>query len=228
MVVVMTTDHRWVRILAPVVYLASVAGLVLVLLMGSTINGSRSWLTFGGLSIQPSEFAKLAVVVGHGAVRGRARRGQLAAAGRHGRRPGDAGDRRRPGRADPAPARPRARCWSCPPPCSACWPRPGPRGAGSALMLAGGVGAAVAARLARGAEALPGRPVPGLHQPRPRPARCGLQHRAGADRRRQRRPASVRASSTARRPAPASCPSSTPTSSSPSRVRSSGWSAPAC
>lgn len=64
MVVVTAIDHRWVRILAPVVYLASIAGLVLVLTMGSTVNGSRSWLQLGGMSIQPSEFAKLAVVVG--------------------------------------------------------------------------------------------------------------------------------------------------------------------
>ncbi|WP_110181815.1 rod shape-determining protein RodA [Nocardioides solisilvae] len=64
LVLVTATDHRWVRILAPLVYLASVVGLVLVLLMGSTINGSRSWLQLGGMSVQPSEFAKLAVVVG--------------------------------------------------------------------------------------------------------------------------------------------------------------------
>ncbi len=56
------TDHRWVRLLAPLVYAASLIGLVLVLAMGSTINGSRSWLIVGGMSIQPSEFAKLAVV----------------------------------------------------------------------------------------------------------------------------------------------------------------------
>src|SRR5205085_225882 len=53
-----------VRILAPLVYAASVIGLVLVLVMGSTINGSRSWIMIGGLSIQPAEFAKLAVVIG--------------------------------------------------------------------------------------------------------------------------------------------------------------------
>jgi rod shape determining protein RodA len=64
MVAVVVTDHRWVRIVAPGVYLASVAGLVLVLTMGSTINGSRSWLRLAGMSIQPSEFAKLAVVIG--------------------------------------------------------------------------------------------------------------------------------------------------------------------
>ena len=64
MVMVLATDHRWVRILAPVVYLTSILGLVLVLVMGSTINGSRSWLDLGGLSVQPAEFAKLAVVIG--------------------------------------------------------------------------------------------------------------------------------------------------------------------
>jgi rod shape determining protein RodA len=63
-VMIIATDHRWVRILAPLVYVASVIGLVLVLVMGSTINGSRSWLMVGGLSIQPAEFAKLAVVIG--------------------------------------------------------------------------------------------------------------------------------------------------------------------
>ena len=64
MVGVLATDHRWVRILAPLVYVASIVGLVLVLVAGSTINGSRSWLQVGGMSIQPSEFAKLAVVIG--------------------------------------------------------------------------------------------------------------------------------------------------------------------
>ncbi|MGZ8737736.1 MAG: FtsW/RodA/SpoVE family cell cycle protein, partial [Nocardioides sp.] len=63
-VMVTATDHRWVRILAPLVYVGSVVGLLLVLVMGSTINGSRSWIVIGGLSIQPAEFAKLAVVIG--------------------------------------------------------------------------------------------------------------------------------------------------------------------
>ncbi len=61
---VMATDHRWVRIVTPLVYVGSVIGLMLVLVMGTTINGSRSWLMLGGLSVQPAEFAKLAVVIG--------------------------------------------------------------------------------------------------------------------------------------------------------------------
>ena len=60
------TDHRRVRILAPVLYAASVVGLILVLVpgVGAVINGSRSWIQLPWISIQPSEFAKLAVIVG--------------------------------------------------------------------------------------------------------------------------------------------------------------------
>ena len=64
MMLVMATDHRWVRLLAPIVYVASIGGLVMVLTSGITVNGSRSWLQFGSMSLQPSEFAKLAVVIG--------------------------------------------------------------------------------------------------------------------------------------------------------------------
>jgi rod shape determining protein RodA len=60
------TDHRRVRILAPVLYVASVVGLILVLVpgVGASINGSRSWIQLPWMSVQPSEFAKLAVIVG--------------------------------------------------------------------------------------------------------------------------------------------------------------------
>lgn len=59
---VVLTDYRWLRILTPLLYVLSVIGLGLVLLMGASINGSRSWVLIGGLSIQPAEFAKLAVI----------------------------------------------------------------------------------------------------------------------------------------------------------------------
>ena len=60
------TDVRWVRIWAPVIYLGSVAGLLLIFApgIGATLNGSHSWLLVGGLSMQPAEFAKLGVIVG--------------------------------------------------------------------------------------------------------------------------------------------------------------------
>ena len=59
-------DFRGLRAYAPWLYLASVAGLVLVLTpLGSTINGSHSWVRLpGGFSIQPSELAKVALCVG--------------------------------------------------------------------------------------------------------------------------------------------------------------------
>jgi rod shape determining protein RodA len=62
--VVASTDHRWVRLWTPVVYVASIAGLAAVLTpLGAVINGSRAWIEIGGLSVQPAEFAKLAVIV---------------------------------------------------------------------------------------------------------------------------------------------------------------------
>ncbi len=58
-------DYQTLRAYAPVVYLAALAGLVAVLSpLGSTINGSHSWILLpGGFSVQPSEFAKVALVV---------------------------------------------------------------------------------------------------------------------------------------------------------------------
>jgi rod shape determining protein RodA len=49
-----------------VLYAASVVGLILVLVpgVGAVINGSRSWIQLPWMSVQPSEFAKLAVIVG--------------------------------------------------------------------------------------------------------------------------------------------------------------------
>ena len=60
------TDRRSIRVWAPLIYIGSVVGLLLVFMpgVGATINGSHSWLDVGGLSIQPVEFAKVGVIVG--------------------------------------------------------------------------------------------------------------------------------------------------------------------
>ncbi|WP_405057193.1 rod shape-determining protein RodA [Kribbella sp. NBC_01505] len=60
------TDPRRLRLLAPVLYAGAIVGLILVLVpgVGAVINGSRSWIQLPWMSIQPSEFAKLAVIVG--------------------------------------------------------------------------------------------------------------------------------------------------------------------
>ncbi len=59
-------DYRSLQAYAPVVYLASIAGLVAVLTpLGSTINGAHSWIVLGGgFQVQPAELAKVALVVG--------------------------------------------------------------------------------------------------------------------------------------------------------------------
>src|SRR5438552_5800538 len=58
-------DYRSLRAYAPVVYVASLLGLLAVLSpLGATINGAKSWIYVGGFSLQPAEFAKVALVVG--------------------------------------------------------------------------------------------------------------------------------------------------------------------
>ena len=54
--------HIWQR-LAVFGYLAAVALSVAVMLFGREINGSKRWLALGPFSFQPSEFAKIALVL---------------------------------------------------------------------------------------------------------------------------------------------------------------------
>jgi rod shape determining protein RodA len=65
-VVASVFDYRMLRAYAPVVYVLSLLGLMAVLSpLGTTINGSHSWIVLpAGFSVQPSEFAKVALVVG--------------------------------------------------------------------------------------------------------------------------------------------------------------------
>jgi len=58
-------DFRFFRKTAPVVvfYMSSVTFLVLVLLIGRTVKGAKSWIDFGLFSFQPADFAKLALIL---------------------------------------------------------------------------------------------------------------------------------------------------------------------
>ena len=47
-------DARLLRLLGPIVYLASVAGLLLVMVAGSTINGAHAWIRLGSTRRDPA------------------------------------------------------------------------------------------------------------------------------------------------------------------------------
>ncbi len=54
--------HVWQRFAVPA-YILAVLLSIAVLLVGEEYNGSKRWLSFGPLSFQPSEFAKIAVIL---------------------------------------------------------------------------------------------------------------------------------------------------------------------
>ena len=54
--------HIWQRFAVPA-YIVSLILSLAVLFIGDEYNGSKRWLSFGPLSFQPSEFAKLAVIL---------------------------------------------------------------------------------------------------------------------------------------------------------------------
>ncbi|OUO80666.1 cell division protein [Blautia sp. An249] len=56
-------DYRWMALFAPFCYLLAIGLSTAVLFVGQEINGSKRWLSFGPLSFQPSEFAKVAVIL---------------------------------------------------------------------------------------------------------------------------------------------------------------------
>jgi cell division protein FtsW len=54
---------RATRRVATILLLGSIGALALVLVIGTSVNGQRNWLEFGPLRLQPSELAKLAVIL---------------------------------------------------------------------------------------------------------------------------------------------------------------------
>ena len=53
---------RWLEWVSPMAYAAGILGLILVLAIGSG-SGARSWIRFGPIGLQPSEFAKVATIL---------------------------------------------------------------------------------------------------------------------------------------------------------------------
>ena len=60
---ILVINHKFFDSFAYLIYAFMILMLILVLFLGSNINGSRSWFKFGGLSIQPAEFAKVATAL---------------------------------------------------------------------------------------------------------------------------------------------------------------------
>jgi cell division protein FtsW len=63
LLLVRRTGYRALRPLAPALVVATIVLLLAVLAVGETINGATRWLQLGPVSFQPSELAKLALLV---------------------------------------------------------------------------------------------------------------------------------------------------------------------
>ncbi|MEE9133752.1 MAG: rod shape-determining protein RodA [Gemmatimonadota bacterium] len=59
---VLRIEIRWLDWLTPIIYVLAIVGLIVVLVVGGG-EGARSWVRFGSIGFQPSEFAKLATIM---------------------------------------------------------------------------------------------------------------------------------------------------------------------
>jgi rod shape determining protein RodA len=58
-IAILVIDHKFWEAFAPIIYGLCILLLLAVLVIGSDINGSRSWIKIGSFSLQPAEFAKI-------------------------------------------------------------------------------------------------------------------------------------------------------------------------
>ncbi len=56
-------DYKRFKKLSVLILIVSIVLLLAVLIIGNEINGAKRWLGFGGMTIQPSEVAKLAIII---------------------------------------------------------------------------------------------------------------------------------------------------------------------
>jgi rod shape determining protein RodA len=65
MTLVSLVDHRQLRVVAPIAYGLAIVGLLVVLTpLGATVNGAAGWIPLpGGFQIEPSEYAKIALIL---------------------------------------------------------------------------------------------------------------------------------------------------------------------
>lgn len=62
-IITIAIDAKFYERFAGVFYIVSMVSLAGLFVFGSTINGATAWYNFGGFSIQPAEFAKVATVL---------------------------------------------------------------------------------------------------------------------------------------------------------------------
>lgn len=58
MIVIFSFDYQFIVRSSPLLFVITTSLLILTLVIGSEIKGSKSWIKLGGLQIQPAEFAK--------------------------------------------------------------------------------------------------------------------------------------------------------------------------
>lgn len=62
-VFILALDAKFYERFASIIFLVSIVSLILLYPLGKEISGATSWYSFGGVSIQPSEFAKAATAL---------------------------------------------------------------------------------------------------------------------------------------------------------------------
>lgn len=63
---IMSIDAKFYERFSSLIYLFAIGALLGLYIFGQTVNGATSWYAFGGVSIQPSEFAKTATALALG------------------------------------------------------------------------------------------------------------------------------------------------------------------
>ncbi|MFD1614718.1 rod shape-determining protein RodA [Gelatiniphilus marinus] len=62
-VLLLAVDAKFYERFSSIIYMVSMLSLIGLFIFGKNVNGATSWYAFGGLTIQPSEFAKVATAL---------------------------------------------------------------------------------------------------------------------------------------------------------------------